>query len=232
MMVGPAVFMGKMTLLALYLRLFGHMQRIRWSIYAASFFALTLLVMTPLDAVKCGRIKGQEWGMMDPACEETYLYGVVQGTASLLIDLFILALPVPIIMRLNLSRRKRYGVLTIFLTGILAIVADIVVMKYRIDLYIARDPVWAGYLILLCRYVESVSFSCHVEYLVTETPQHHRDRHFSSVFIHAYTCKVQSTASPPVGILYLHPLLLQLARSKRTECSSYILPTIEGKEAV
>lgn len=155
LLLGPAVFMGKITLLALYLKIFGHMTKVRWSIYAVSVFALTILVMTPLDATKCGNIPGQGWGLQNPACSETFLYGIVQGVVSLVIDLYILILPIPIIARLNMERKKRIGVLIIFLTGTIAIIADGIVMKYRIDLYAAKDISWAGFLINLCSVVET-----------------------------------------------------------------------------
>lgn len=150
-LIGPAVFMGKITLLALYLNIFGHMDKVRWSIYAAAFVALTVIVQTPLDAVKCGRIPGQPWGLQNPECSETFVYGVVQGTVNLVLDLFILILPIPIVLRLNLPTSKRWGVLVIFLTGILAIIADIIVMKYRVDLFKGDDQSWAGFLITLLR---------------------------------------------------------------------------------
>jgi len=146
--------MGKIALLALYLKLFGHINKVRWSIYAVSIFALTILVMTPLDAILCGRVQGQDWGMVNPECYRTFAYGLAQGITSLLIDLYIIFLPIPIIMGLNLARRKKYGVLIIFLTGIVAVVADGIVMKFRVDLYLAKDPPWAGFIITLCRYVK------------------------------------------------------------------------------
>lgn len=159
-MIGPAVILGKITMLSLYLRIFGDMPKVRWLLYIAIFVSLSQIFWTPLNAVKCVKPKGQPWGTSNPACADTYLYGIYQGVISLAIDLFIIILPIPIIWRLNLAKSKKYGASVIFLTGTLAIVADIIAIKFRVDLHSARDPSWAGYLITLMGSVFTILKIC------------------------------------------------------------------------
>ena len=90
------------------------------------------------------------------------------GIENTIVDLLILYIPIPTIMTLNLSRPKKNGVLVIFLTGSMyvnssearkfdrwryyrAIVADAVVMYYRVRLYKQIDPMRDGMIVGLCR---------------------------------------------------------------------------------
>ena len=44
---------------------------------------------------------------------------ITQSIAGVTIDFFILCLPIPIVWKLQLSLRKKIGVLTVFMTGFL-----------------------------------------------------------------------------------------------------------------
>jgi len=123
MLLGPAVYMGKICMLTLYRRLFGHIPYVNWSLVAAAILGLAVLVMTPLDAVACSPPRGAPWGTPNPNCPKTYKYGIAQGTANLLIDIFIFVLPIPIVYNLNMPKKKRLGVLVIFMFGILYVIS-------------------------------------------------------------------------------------------------------------
>lgn len=161
MIVGPANYMGKLALFALYHRIFKQVGWARWTIYVAAVIGLIVPLMTPIDAVLCSPPKGKPWGYPNPECSKSFKYGIPQGIASLLIDVCIMVLPIPIIVRLNLERRKKIGILLIFLLGSLAVVADCIVMVYRVQMQRGFDVTWAGYVILLCRSVKIIiSSSC------------------------------------------------------------------------
>ena len=155
MVVGPSNYMGKVALFALYHRVFSQVKWARWTIYIAAVIGLIVPMMTPIDAVLCSPPKGKPWGYPNPQCYKSFKYGIPQGLASLLIDVCIMVLPIPIILRLNLERKKKIGILLIFLLGSLAVIADCIVMVYRVQMQRGYDVTWAGYVILLCRFVTS-----------------------------------------------------------------------------
>ncbi|KAI4861985.1 hypothetical protein F4820DRAFT_431969 [Hypoxylon rubiginosum] len=59
-------------------------------------------------------------------------WSVAQGSASTLLDLYIFILPLPILFRLNLSRRRKVQVIAIFLVAILGVVASVISLVFRV----------------------------------------------------------------------------------------------------
>jgi hypothetical protein len=117
MLTKPANYLGKVSLLALYHRIFGHITTVRYTIYAVAVVGLIGPALTFVDAIVCSPPKGTTWGTHNPNCDKSYKYGIAQAIASLLIDLYIMILPIPIISRLHLERKKKIGILLIFMTG-------------------------------------------------------------------------------------------------------------------
>ncbi|KAF1914727.1 hypothetical protein BDU57DRAFT_531162 [Ampelomyces quisqualis] len=77
------------------------------------------------------------------------------GVIKLVVDLIIFYIPIPVVVNLKLSTRKRMGVLTTFLTGSIAIVADIVDLFFRIEVSNGRRPFIYGIYVPLCSLVEA-----------------------------------------------------------------------------
>lgn len=46
-------------------------------------------------------------------------YGVAQGTINLLSDFYLLVVPIPAVLALQLPKKKKIGVIAIFMTGFL-----------------------------------------------------------------------------------------------------------------
>ena len=65
------------------------------------------------------------------------------GIIAVLIDWYILLLPIPVVVALRLSTSKKLGVLAIFMTGSLACIASMVSLYYRTTIdAILRDRTW------------------------------------------------------------------------------------------
>ena len=119
MLLGPALFTGKAALLLLYYRIFSPSSSFRWKIYV--IFAIALLsnlAMVPVDAVLCSPPHG-DWSKANPNCNKSYYYGLVHGTINVMIDLTAFYLPIPLVLKLHMSLRRKLGVLAIFATGLL-----------------------------------------------------------------------------------------------------------------
>ena len=122
MILGPGIFFAKSSLLLLYLRIFGPKKSTRYAIYFGLVFAFCLYwVNIPITAYYCGPPAGKPWSLSEMGfkCKKPIILAVVQGPFNVVLDLFIFILPIPVVMGLQMSSRRRIAVLTVFLTGIL-----------------------------------------------------------------------------------------------------------------
>lgn len=120
-------FFAKSSLMLLYLRLFGLSRGFRYTIYVGLVVTFCVcLVGLPVTAYYCAPSPGQEWSVqtIGASCQKSILPGVVQGALNVVLDLFIISLPVPVILGLHMSPRRRIAVLAVFLTGILYVNPD------------------------------------------------------------------------------------------------------------
>lgn len=70
--------------------------------------------------ILCSPKVGRPWDWTTAAkCSRCAIFGVVLGVANLALDIFLLILPMPIILSLQLSAKKKIGVLAIFMVGFL-----------------------------------------------------------------------------------------------------------------
>lgn len=119
----PAIILAKLAILFLYLRLFQIQQVARYAIYAGVCW--TFLTYAPnifISAYFCAPHPGEPWDMnVGLRCgnKSALKWLVVSASMSLFLDLYILALPIPIIRKLNMTGRKRFGILLIFFTAFL-----------------------------------------------------------------------------------------------------------------
>ena len=116
------IFFAKTALLLLYLRIFGSKRLTRYYIYFGLGFAFCLYwINIPINSVYCALGPGESWSdlSLGVKCRKSVILGLVQGSLNVVLDLFILALPIPIVIALQMSKKRRIGVLAVFMTGIL-----------------------------------------------------------------------------------------------------------------
>ena len=121
-LLGPSIFFAKSSLLFLYLRIFGSKKTARYAINFCLVFSFCLYFANiPVETAYCAPSAGKGWTLSEigPKCPNTLYLGVVQGPLNVLVDLYIFVLPIPIVMGLQMSKRKRVGVLAVFFTGLL-----------------------------------------------------------------------------------------------------------------
>lgn len=162
MLMTPMLLFAKSTLLLLYYRVFSPRPSFRLQLYLTfGFLAITMLAAEPMYLAMCLPSKGKDWVSAAEKCVNAKYYAMVQGPANIITDLLIFYLPIPVILELNLPKKTRWQIFGVFSTGLFVLVASIVGMVYRVDLFKAVDPQWAGYICFLCAYIESsVSIIC------------------------------------------------------------------------
>jgi hypothetical protein len=108
------MFLGKCCILTWYYHVFGFVTRVRYQIYGAHFLALSLIVSSILMPIWIGP---KAWKGSVPKGSESSKLTIAVGVVKLVTDLVILYIPIPVVLNMKLSRRKKIGVLATFLTG-------------------------------------------------------------------------------------------------------------------
>lgn len=163
-LAGPSYFLAKASLFLLYYRVFALKKLMRTMIICGVVFALLvyIVVMVPVVGTLCTPRIGHEWDFrVLLSCRRALTYGVVQAVSNLSLDLFILALPIPAIVQLQLPMNQKIGVFAIFMTGLFAIIASIIALVYRVKLLSAFDVEWGVSNVQICIFVENgVTIMC------------------------------------------------------------------------
>ena len=117
-LLGPSQFFTKVSLLILYLRLFSIKISTRRALYCAIAFAFCLYwINIPLATYYCAPRAGGSWKVGNETCAKLILLGPIQGSLNVALDIFILAAPISVIVKLKMSRRRKFEVLAVFMTG-------------------------------------------------------------------------------------------------------------------
>ncbi|KAM0802371.1 hypothetical protein BDR22DRAFT_887605 [Usnea florida] len=155
---GPALFFAKSTILLLYLRVFSVSRPMRYGIWSGLAFALFIYWSGVLFGTLWCAPRGGEKDLKDitQKCEKDILFGLIQGVLGVVLDLYIFLLPIPTILGLQMSLRRRLSILSVFGTAILGIAAAAVGLVYRVKLHASHgDLFWATACVYICNACES-----------------------------------------------------------------------------
>lgn len=80
------------------------------------FAALLYFVNIPISAILSAPRVGDTWTsvLYSGRPQKELIWGVVQSALSIALDLFIFILPIPVILKLHLSGKKRIQVVAVF----------------------------------------------------------------------------------------------------------------------
>ncbi|EEQ35369.1 hypothetical protein McanCB56680_004643 [Microsporum canis] len=155
----PSIFCAKLAILLLYLRIFRVKHSLRWAVYGgAAWAALAYLPNIAVATYFCAAHPGEPWGFnVGMRCSQKgpLKWLVVSATMSVILDLYIFAVPIPIVMSLKMSNKKRLGVLLIFFTAFLACICAILTLVYRVRLLQTTDSLWLSAQLFICNAVEN-----------------------------------------------------------------------------
>ena len=117
-----ALLLSKLSILLLLFRLFSVDRRTRNMIYIGAFWAtVTSLTTVIVLGFQCSPRSGESFGSLvwRSRCQHGQLWAVIQGAMNATLDFYLLYLPIPMVWRLRLSVKRKVGVLSIFMTGLM-----------------------------------------------------------------------------------------------------------------
>ena len=122
MFLGPTLFFAKSAILLLYLRIFNANKKMRYSIWFGLLWNFLLYSSgIPIATYYFTPRIGQPWTVVaaNVTCSVLSNFVLVQGVLSVVLDLYIFILPIPIVSKLPISLKQRLSILGIFGTAIL-----------------------------------------------------------------------------------------------------------------
>ncbi|KAK4168989.1 hypothetical protein QBC43DRAFT_284242 [Cladorrhinum sp. PSN259] len=158
MMLTPGMLLAKASILLLFKNIFTVDRSLNMVIWGAQVLnILTYLPAIPVEVVFNAPYAGDSWEELMASGKPTraIYWGVVQSVMAIVLDLYIFCIPMPSIMKLSMSSRKRGQVVAVFSTALMGVVAAVVSLVYRVlEMNDAHDSTWKLYIILLCTVVE------------------------------------------------------------------------------
>ena len=122
LIVRPALFFAKSTIFLFYLNVFGVNKMIRYRVWFGLFWNFCLYWSSiPIETLTSAPRIGQPWNVetINRKYKIATIYSILQGVFSVALDLYIFLLPIPVILRLQMSLRRRCSILGVFGTAIL-----------------------------------------------------------------------------------------------------------------
>ncbi|KAL5394522.1 hypothetical protein PMIN06_008037 [Paraphaeosphaeria minitans] len=150
-----SLFFVKISILALYHRIF-RKNKFRRFVYAVGAFVATYtLVVTFVNAFECPKNPSQAWAPTFPE-ECNNLVATYFSTASIniLTDTVILLMPIRAFWQLQLHPRKRWALIGVFLVGGIAVLASIVRIYALYTYTYTKDVAYDAIFILLLSQIE------------------------------------------------------------------------------
>ncbi|KAI1098021.1 hypothetical protein F4804DRAFT_325899 [Jackrogersella minutella] len=158
LLFAPVFFTSKAAIFLLYLQLFGVEKRMNVAVKIGLLFTLFLyLPNIPLSSIFVAPPRGQPWESMltSDAPTKMTIWGIVQSSVTILLDLYIFLLPISVIVKLQMPLGKRLQLLGVFTTALMGIAASALSLAYRIQLLHTTDSLWPQTITTLCALVET-----------------------------------------------------------------------------
>ncbi|GAB1316360.1 hypothetical protein MFIFM68171_06570 [Madurella fahalii] len=129
------MYFAKLPILIFVMRTFGIHKWLRYTGYFLMVaMALCFFASAMWTGVHCSPgLHTVDTAFLFSCVRSTYHSTVSRNSLSLVVDLVIFALPLPFVVNLKLSRRKKIGVALVFLTGSFGIIAAAVSLYYQTD---------------------------------------------------------------------------------------------------
>ncbi|TRX96844.1 hypothetical protein FHL15_002150 [Xylaria flabelliformis] len=153
---GFAIYFSKVPVLVLFVRLFGIRKWLRitiWTILGV-FFALFLSTLLYVS-VECSAGKVRDVPSLFNCTGSSATNGLVQGIASLILDVIIFIIPLPIVLNLHMSTSKKIGLCVVFTAGIFAIAASSVALYFKIATALGNPNSSSGTDSIILSFVEA-----------------------------------------------------------------------------
>ncbi|KAI2626819.1 hypothetical protein GGS21DRAFT_261798 [Xylaria nigripes] len=164
----PVFFASKASIFFLYLQLFGVQNHIRTAVRIGLVVSGFLYIPNfALSAIFEAPSAGQSWESLLTAdkSHKLVIWGIIQSSLTIVLDFYIFFLPMPIIVRLNMSFARRLQLMAIFTTALTGIVASVGSLAYRVLLLHTQDKIWQATIVAIFALIET-----HVAIIVSCMP--------------------------------------------------------------
>ncbi|KUI66481.1 hypothetical protein VM1G_02343 [Cytospora mali] len=137
----------KSTLLVFYLRVFAPDPRAKAMVWLGLSFNIVFYTISIIVALVACVPHNDDGGWMSSASSrrcttENQKFTEVQGVFGALTDLYVLLVPMALLARLHLSRKRKIGVYGVFLTGFVACAVSIINAVFRFTMAKETDTLW------------------------------------------------------------------------------------------
>lgn len=138
-----SIFAVKLSILALYRRVFAIDTFLHWGTIVG--IVLVVLVQTPCvgtqiyTVVTCATPQSLYHNAF---CSHLYTINISQSAVDLVTDFYILILPLPRLMKLNLPVRRKVGVISVFAAGFTACTVSVVRLVLMYETLSLVDYTW------------------------------------------------------------------------------------------
>ena len=107
---------GKLTILMLFFKLFQVNKSTKIAIYGGILLCLSTYVpRIGLTFFYCAPHPGEVWGStVYNRCPKVVVGAIAQSVLAVILDTYLLILPIPVILRLNLAPRKKISTCFVF----------------------------------------------------------------------------------------------------------------------
>lgn len=122
MIIGPTTWASKAAIIALYIRLFGRVRWLRLTCYGLLIFTFSFYWSNVvISSAFCIPMNGAPWdATVLERCGRSETAIVLNGIFGVAADIVLFALPFPVILKLQLGRKKT-GLCLVFLLGFLCV---------------------------------------------------------------------------------------------------------------
>lgn len=170
-LLGPVIFFAKSSIFLLCRQIFTIQKQMKYAIRFGLLF--TFLLYWPgvgLESYFAAPHVGETWEdlLVNHRPVKLIYWGIVQGTLSVILDIYIFILPLPLLAKLQLPRKKRWKLLIIFSTAMMyvnppryqkreetlsrcrGIVASVIALVFRIQLLTTSDTTYTQSALFIC----------------------------------------------------------------------------------
>ncbi|GIJ98279.1 hypothetical protein Aspvir_000395 [Aspergillus viridinutans] len=157
-LLGPVIFFAKSSIFLLCRQIFTIQKSMKYAIRFGLLF--TFVLYWPgvgLESYYAAPHIGETWEdlLVNKRPEHLIYWGVVQGTLSVVLDIYIFILPLPLLSKLQLPRKKRWQLLIIFSTAMMGIIASVIALVFRVRLLTTADTTFTQSALFICVNVEN-----------------------------------------------------------------------------
>ena len=140
------IFFVKLSLLLLYYRIFAVADKgLRIAIYAGiaflAAFHISCLAIQIASVVQCVNLQSL---VLYPVCQHVYDINVYQSALMLATDVFVLLLPIHRVVKLQVRRRKKIGLLLIFGAGVVSCLVSVARLVVFVVTFSTGDTFWTA----------------------------------------------------------------------------------------